>query len=254
MKKLAFLLALLLVFSCTVQKRHYQKGYFVSWKKHSSLKERSKEKVAVTKTIERDLKETVTVPPAEAKPMLVADVSKTMLLAPVKKRSVFSSGEDSCDVLIYKDGSEAKIKILEITSTTVKYKKCSMPDGPIYITEKSKLFMVKYTNGTNEVFKTQEPSPTYQSQPQRGADNGRRYVKKKTSLATTGLVFAILGFYPAIFIGGLVAIITSLIQLNLIHSDPETYGGEKKAKVAFIMGVCSVVMWVAIIGLIILVW
>ncbi|PBQ34065.1 hypothetical protein CNR22_20545 [Sphingobacteriaceae bacterium] len=249
MKNSLFLLPLLLLFSCSVQKRHYQKGYFVSWKKHAPAKETQSNKptLALTKKNSTEIPSAVK---EEQKTELNADASATIAFKPAKKTSVFKSFTDSCDVIIYKNGSEDRIKILEVTGTTIKYKKCSMPDGPDYIVEKSNVFMLKYSNGTNEVFKVQEAPAQQPAQ----ANNytPQRYVKKRTALATNSLIFGILGFYPLVIIGGIIAIITSSIQLHLIAGDPEHYGAEKKARVGFVLGIVSVILWVALIGLIIL--
>jgi len=57
----------------------------------------------------------------------------------------------SCDVIVLKNGSETKGKILEISPTEIKYKKCDYIDGPTISVLKSDVFMLKYANGTKEV-------------------------------------------------------------------------------------------------------
>jgi len=56
------------------------------------------------------------------------------------------------DRVLMKSGEEIEVNILEVTSGEITYKKISMPDGPIYRVEKNEVFMVKYANGTKEVF------------------------------------------------------------------------------------------------------
>jgi hypothetical protein len=63
------------------------------------------------------------------------------------------------DLIIMKNGDEVNGKIQEVGTTEIKYKKSAMPDGPMYTVLKSEVFMIKYENGTKEVFKT-ESSPT----------------------------------------------------------------------------------------------
>lgn len=243
MKKLLLLLPLLIVFSCSVQKRHYQKGYFVSWKKHAPKEHRAEASVAGTKKKQSEPGVFVV---QDATPDLNADVSNAIL---PKKKSTLKSPGDSCDVIIYKNGSEDRIKILEVAGKTIKYKKCSMLDGPDYIVEKKDVFMVKYANGTNEVFKVQEPAsqPASEMTPYKP-----RAQKRNTKLATASVFFGAFGFYPLVLIGGIVAIIMSSIQLHLIAQNPDVYGGEKKARVGFILGVVSVILWIMLIALIIL--
>src|SRR5688500_19800398 len=48
--------------------------------------------------------------------------------------------------------SEIKVKILEILPDLVKYKKSDNNDGPSYSEYKSNIFMIKYQNGSKDVF------------------------------------------------------------------------------------------------------
>jgi hypothetical protein len=58
----------------------------------------------------------------------------------------------SQDTLYKRNGDILLTRILEINPENIKYKKFELPDGPIYIIEKSELFMVRYQNGLKEVF------------------------------------------------------------------------------------------------------
>lgn len=68
----------------------------------------------------------------------------------------------SQDVITYKNGNEAKVKVIEITSTEVKFKKEENLDGPVYSVLKSEVFMILYANGNKEVFgyKAEKPVST----------------------------------------------------------------------------------------------
>ncbi len=55
------------------------------------------------------------------------------------------------DVIIKKTGDEIKGKVSEVTSTEIKYKKTENPDVT-YSIIKSEVFMIKYENGTKDVF------------------------------------------------------------------------------------------------------
>lgn len=249
MKKFLLLLTLLITVSCSVQKRHYQKGYFVSWKKHAPTKEH-KENSALA-AANRSQKESPLQVIQTTNRALSAGVSNGVQLNSIKKKSVFGPPIDSCDVMIFRNGSEDRIKILELSDNTIKYKKCSMLDGPDYIIDKKDVFMVKYANGTNEVFKAQEPATTKSPEPT-NTYTPQRYQKKNTKLATASVFFGAFGFYPLVLIGGIIAIITSSIQLHLIASNPERYGGERRARVGFVLGIVSVILWIMLIALIVL--
>jgi len=60
------------------------------------------------------------------------------------------------DVIVKKDGSTIISKVLEITSTEVKYKKFSNLEGPTYTLLKSEIQGINYENGEKETF-TQDP-------------------------------------------------------------------------------------------------
>lgn len=62
----------------------------------------------------------------------------------------------SQDVVTKKNGDEIKTKLIEITTDQVKYKKFENLEGPTYSILKSELFMIKYENGTKDVFTDNE--------------------------------------------------------------------------------------------------
>lgn len=56
------------------------------------------------------------------------------------------------DVIFKQDGSEIKAEVTEIGSTEIKYKKFENLSGPVYTILKNDVFMIKYKNGTKDVF------------------------------------------------------------------------------------------------------
>lgn len=63
----------------------------------------------------------------------------------------------SQDVLVLKDGSKIEAKIVEITSTSIKYYKFSQLEGPIRIAEKYEVSEIIYQNGESEKFDVPAP-------------------------------------------------------------------------------------------------
>lgn len=63
----------------------------------------------------------------------------------------------SQDVIILKSGDEILSKVEEVTISEIKYKKFDNLTGPLYSIEKAKVFMIKYENGSKDVFNEQEP-------------------------------------------------------------------------------------------------
>jgi len=248
MKRSALLLPILLfLLSCSVQKRHYQKGYCISWHKHVSVsataetKQKTIQKVANKKQIEADLVSK----DLENKTDIFASSSNELNSGNFTKSKIISNPEDSCDVILYKDGSEIKVKITEISSANIKYKRCDMPEGPVYVANKTQIFMIKYANGTKEVVKTSEN--TYTSSAQNPPQKVRKR-KKITRLSTGALIFSILGFYPLIMAGGIAAIIMASVQLYKIRMYPDDYGAERKAIIALVIGIVGVLFWGIIIA------
>jgi len=63
------------------------------------------------------------------------------------------------DIIFLKNGDEIKAMVSEINIDVIKYKKFDNPEGPAYSLKKSEVFMVKYANGTKDVFNTHTETP-----------------------------------------------------------------------------------------------
>ena len=63
---------------------------------------------------------------------------------------------EKCDNIILQDGTEISAKVLEITPDLVKYKKCTNLEGPIVSIYKSKILMIRYIDGSKDIFKANE--------------------------------------------------------------------------------------------------
>jgi len=67
----------------------------------------------------------------------------------------------SQDLIIKRNADEIQAKVLEVTSSEIRYKKSSNPDGPTYSILRSEVFMIKYENGEKDVItplQTGQPS------------------------------------------------------------------------------------------------
>lgn len=62
------------------------------------------------------------------------------------------------DVIFKKNGDEISAKVEEVGVYEVKYKKFDNQDGPLYTLLKTEIFMIKFANGTKEVFNTESNS------------------------------------------------------------------------------------------------
>lgn len=61
------------------------------------------------------------------------------------------------DIIFLKTGEEILAKVIAINPTDIQYRKHNDKDGPLYTRYKSEVFMIKYANGSKDVF-TQESS------------------------------------------------------------------------------------------------
>ena len=56
------------------------------------------------------------------------------------------------DTIVFKNGDKIKSKVLEVTTTEIKYKKFENIDGPTYSILKSDVSMINYQNGVKDIF------------------------------------------------------------------------------------------------------
>lgn len=62
------------------------------------------------------------------------------------------------DFITTKDGTDIMAKIIEVSSTEVKYKKYNNPDGPTFVLKKSDILIILYEDGEKEVMKSSDYS------------------------------------------------------------------------------------------------
>lgn len=125
------------------------------------------------------------------------------------------------DLIIKRNTDEIPAKVLEVSPTEIKYKQTDHLDGPTYVIPKSEVFMIRYSNGTNEIFYAENSEPVTMPKSQTEeiilipssadlytqglADASRYYTGYKASSTTVllvGLLSPILGLVPAIACSG----------------------------------------------------
>lgn len=62
------------------------------------------------------------------------------------------------DNLIFRNGTELSVKVLEVSPSELKYRRQDNPDGPMYTIGVANLLLVRYANGTKDVFGTSAPT------------------------------------------------------------------------------------------------
>ena len=81
------------------------------------------------------------------------------------------------DVLIKRNGDELEVKVIEVLIESLKYKKYSNMDGPLYTMSKTDVFMIKYENGDKEMLADFQVSESQSSQARLKSDRSAAYVE-----------------------------------------------------------------------------
>lgn len=107
------------------------------------------------------------------------------------------------DILTMKSGEDISGKVIEVNTTSVKYKKFDAQDGPIYEVLKSDLVMIRYEDGTKDIFSTSNIALSDNAELYtRGQRDAAIYYKGYKSAGTgtfvVGLLSPLAGLIPAI--------------------------------------------------------
>lgn len=240
MKKSILILICFFLFACSVQKRKYLNGYYISWNQHS---------VSKNNQLGHAKLPTVSIHNLLARE-LISKKNKQHLQEQVNLKhgqNTQTLVNDSCDVIIFRDGSEILAKVIEISSTQVKYKRCDLLNGPIYTAKKSEIFMIKYAEGVREVFK-EEPNVPANVSPSKVPDKyevprnsiNSSTLQKVHPKAISAFVIGLLSFlsffaitspaYPLLFlfaiIGSIIAIVASAKAVRIINNYPNEFKGK----------------------------
>jgi hypothetical protein len=82
------------------------------------------------------------------------------------------------DLIIKKDGSEISAKVVEVEDLKVRYRRFDQgTTGPIYSLAKADIFMIRYEDGTKDVFGAAQPSTTSPTQTPAPANTVEQPVK-----------------------------------------------------------------------------
>jgi len=243
-KKIILLLPILTLFSCSLQKRKYQSGYFLSWNKNnlSIAKNQKQKQFNVQKNEikfnEISFKKDITTSANNKITRIFNNTIKNNLAVP-----------DSCDKIIHKDGTEIMAKITEINTSEIRYKRCDFIDGPTFVEKQNKVFMIKYANGKSEMFKTEKAVENNNGKTIQDSQKINDKDKNTNPFSTLSLVFSILGFYPLIILGSILGLIFGAIAKNEIKSEPNKYNkkSENFARAGVIISAIGLILIVLLI-------
>ena len=251
---LILVLCALLCQQCTLQKRKYQDGYYLSFAgKHKRNNSAETSLVGQTGLVAN----THYTQPTQALNDQVAYSSSNTVLAsidhktpPLLRRKSAVVPPDTCDVVMFRTGEEIKAKVSEITPTEVKYRKCSMPDGPLFSNRRTDIYMIRYANGTKQVFEMETPSA------RSGTAVAATGAPARHPDATIALVLGILGWIPFLPTS-IAAIVVGNHVLRDIRREPRRYTGTGEARAAVILGwtkVALVAFYLLIVLILIYSW
>jgi hypothetical protein len=238
MKKILLLIpaCFILLTNCSIQKRHYEKGFTINW--------HHRPQSPVTKDSPLD-ESTLTASSDNA-------ASSQKAITFFKENPIL---KDSCDLIEFKNNTSLRAKVTEIGTKDIRYKRCDNPDGPMYIADKSEILAITFSNGEREEIKAsasvkEESAPVTISisdtpPPKISKEKRARNMRDKTDLAWTfgtrslipfaGLVFSVLG------------IIFSILALVQIHNHPsDDPKADKRNKIKAIIALALSVLGLAV--------
>lgn len=230
---------LLFIQSCSVTKRHYLPGYSVEWKKNkvNEAPASGKNNIGSNSFDDAISPQEMPVSASIDKSEPYNNSSKTFLKLDSQKKQFPIKSIEGCDVISLKNGEEINAKVLEISQTEIKYKRCDNLDGPTFIIPKSNATKIKFSNGTTEVInsvtaKAEEsdyynPAPKHDIQPYSGETIINRYALASMIIAILSVLFFPLVPLPIIF---------GIIALKQIKRSPEAYTGKWMAIFGIVLG------------------
>lgn len=249
-------LCVLLLSSCSMQKRLYNKGFYAS-KTHTPKKKEIKEDADTLPFVLTNVKSIKT---KEVAATLYAEVSpKIIEIKHTKtKPALFAEG---CDTLFFRNGAKILAKVNEINPEQIKYKYCDSPNETLRIISKSEIKFIVYSNGFKEAFES-SPAP-YSYPPQNKKTNGFAIAGFVISMVDLPLSLAF-GILSAIStLGGIVMLtyilliipsilallaimfcITALIQIN---KSQDLENGNALSIVGLVFAIILLIVLIAII-------
>ena len=237
-KKIILLLPILTLFNCSLQKRKYQSGYFLSWNKNNlSIAKNQKQKQFNVQKNEIKFNEIS----FEKDITTSANNKITKIFNNTIKNN--PAVPDSCDKIIHKDGTEIMAKITEINTSEIRYKRCDFIDGPTFVEKQNKVFMIKYANGKSEMFKTEKAFENNNGKIIQDSQKINDKDKKTNTSSKASFIFSILGFYPLFILGWILGLIFGALAKNEIKSEPNKYNkkSENFAKAGVVISVIGMI-------------
>lgn len=158
---LLVLSVLILIVSCSIEKRVHTSGYHIDWKKSSKsqLKAQKSPNTGLQKEVLSSTKIEIKNKNTSKLENISLSFDNKTTIKPSSvdtKESYNKPNYDDCDVIVFKNRSEVEAKVLEVGVSEVKYKLCDNQDGPVFTESKDKISMIRFANGSKTSFSNQE--------------------------------------------------------------------------------------------------
>jgi hypothetical protein len=248
MRYLFLLLPVAVLWSCSVQKRKYQRGFYIA-SKHRTIQSGKNPVIRSTQPAETIAEDHSPSLNTNHGPV-TAGAEKTIITGNTQVKRWWHRASDSCDLILFRDGREISGKVLEISKNEIRYRKCDLPDGPLFVSRKADIFMIRYANGTKETFQAEAPVTTVTPEKIRAYG---KYAdpKKVTADAQLSLILGIVGIV-FFYYGSIHAIILGSRVLKIYEANPGKIEGEGMARAGIILGVIKLALLLLMIILLIL--
>jgi hypothetical protein len=217
--------------SCAIEKRQHLSGYYIN-RMQAEHKKADAGLVKESNTIlEKEISDIT-------EELSASNLNEPIFLEKyvnVSAKEAFNQKriqKQECDVILLTDGEEVKAKVMEITLTSILFKRCDNLKGPMMSIDLPFVFMITYANGTKELFKDNLLPKS--AAPEKIQDRG-----KSNSLATISFLFTCLSlvFFPLSLIG----LITGLIALSQFRKKPGLYKNKWMAIVGVVAGIVNLI-------------
>lgn len=208
------------LFSCSMEKRLYNKGYSVEWNR--GLKGDSKNKEVLSLEISKEESD-------------LATVESDIELKPEPVLTLETNEEPPCDSIKLKNG-EVKLGVVkEIGAYGITYGNCDDPKS-LNIIERSSVESIRYSNG-----KSQLVEPVTQLKPA-GQES-----RKQEGFGVAGFVLSLVSILIATIPLSIAAMILGIISIGRIASYPSKFKGAAFGIIALILGLVLFIAALAIL-------
>lgn len=214
---------MVLLSSCSLQKRHYRNGYNLQWNKDA-------EQLAVN--TEANSEETKKLQPIDPGSVdLTASLRGADILLPPKEPALFNENinnsvqkclaAEECDVIIQRNGKEIKVKVLEVKTKSIKYTNCDDAAAVEKVMKKAEVSKIVYSNGSEEIFADKSANDE-------DLTTEEKIVKHTKNLALFTLLLGVLSFVP--FVGVVPGVLAVIFANIVFHKYRKNDMTDKKIK------------------------